>query len=342
MKTRAAVLYRLNEPLVIEEIEVPELRKGQVLVKVLYSGICGSQRNEIRGYKGTDKYLPHLMGHEASGIVQKIGSGVKKVKNGDYVVLSWIKGRGIDVPSSTYSKDQILLNAGAITTLGEYTVVSENRVFKISKNISPDVAALLGCAVPTGAGAVINTLKAQKGSSIAIFGVGGIGAAAIMAAKMTGCKFIIAIDITDQKLLFAKKIGATHTINASKGDTLSQIQNILPKGVDYALEAAGTKETMETAFAALQSHGILAIAGNVKDGIKIELTPFEFIKGKKVIGTWGGDTIPERDLLIYTKAFRSGILPLEKLITHCFSFYKINEAFSELATGKAGRILIKF
>ena len=159
MKTKAAVLYETNKPLVIEEVEIPKLKDGQVLVKVLFSGVCGSQLNEIKGLKGEDKYLPHLLGHEGSGIVEEVGSKVTKVKKGDYVVLCWIKGSGLDAPSCQYTKDNIKINSGAITTFNQYSIISENRLFKIPKEVPPYVAALLGCAIPTGAGIIKNEIR---------------------------------------------------------------------------------------------------------------------------------------------------------------------------------------
>ena len=154
MKTTAAILYQLNSPLQIEENEIPHLQEGQVLVKILFSGLCRSQLNEIKGFKGPDKFLPHLLGHEGSGIVQELGPKVRKVKKGDYVVLSWIKGKGREVPSTQYQKGNTTINSGAIATFIQYAVVSENRVTVIPKTIEPDVASVLGCAVQIGAGIV--------------------------------------------------------------------------------------------------------------------------------------------------------------------------------------------
>ncbi len=340
MKTRAAILEKLNAPLVLKEVEMPALKRGQVLAKILCTGICRAQYNEIIGLKGPDKFLPHMLGHEASATVVKVGTGVKKVKKGDYVILSWIKGSGLDAFKTEYKKDGQIINAGGVTTFSTYTIVSENRVTKISRKIPPDIAAVIGCAIATGGGIVGNTLNAQKGSSLAVFGVGGIGLSAILVAKQRGCGKIIAIDISETKLKFAKRLGATHCIKATTKDVLKEIKKIAPDGVDHAIDASGSKTAMETAFEAINYHGTLVIAGNLAKGEKIAIHPFELIKGKKIRGTWGGETVPDRDFPKYVSAYLSKKLPIEKLITHRFTLDDINRAFSLLKEGDAGRIIL--
>ncbi|MEW6419819.1 MAG: zinc-binding dehydrogenase [Nitrospirota bacterium] len=344
MKTLAAVLYEINKPLQIEELIVPELKPGQVLVNVVYSGICHSQLNEIRGLKGEDKFLPHTLGHEGSGIVEAIGEGVKKVKIGDYVVLTWIKGSGADVPSTFYKRsDGTIINSGAISTFLTKAVISENRLVKIPKEMSLREASLLGCAIPTGAGIVMNTAKVSSNNSVAIFGIGGIGLSALLAAKLAGAKVIIAIDVLDHKLEQAIKFGATHTINARKQDVLSEIMNISNNlGVDYAIESAGKKESMETAFQSVRDNGGLCIiAGNLPQGEQISINPFDLIKGKRIIGTWGGETNPDKDIPRYVDLYLSGKFKLEALITHLYKLEDVNEALSALDSGEVGRIIIE-
>src|SRR5262249_38373262 len=158
--------------------------------------------NEMIGLKGPDKFLPHLLGHEASGIIVDCGPGITKVKKGDYVCLSWIKGKGLDGINSQYHLNGRIINAGGVTTFSDYTVVSENRVTKIPKTMSPESAAILGCAIVTGCGIVENTLAAKPKSSIAVFGVGGVGLSVILGAKRRGCSTVIAVDIDPQKLNF--------------------------------------------------------------------------------------------------------------------------------------------
>ncbi len=343
MKTKAAILLKQNQALVLDDIEIPILKNGQVLVRILASGICRSQLNEYQGLKGPDPYLPHLLGHEGAGIVEVTTPGVKKVKPGDYVVVTWIKGKGMEVAGTQYRWGERLVNSGALASLSEYAVISENRVVKISKKIMPAVAALLGCAIPTGGGMVFNTLNVKKGTSLAVFGVGGIGGAAILAARMSRCKTIIGVDVFESKLKFARDLGATHRINAREQDTSVMLKKNFPSGLDYAIESSGNYQAMEQAFSVIQDQGTLVIAGNLPKGQKIAIDPFDLIKGKRILGTWGGETVPDRDIPKYVRAYLSKKLLLEKLITHRFPFEKINQALSVLISGQAaGRIVIEF
>ncbi|MFH1761836.1 MAG: zinc-binding dehydrogenase [bacterium] len=344
MKTRAATLCEIQKPLQIEELTIPALKPGQVLVKISYSGICHSQLNEILGLKGEDRFLPHTLGHEGSGIVESVGPDVKKVKSDDHVVLTWIKGTGADVPSTSYTKkDGSKVNSGAISTFMSKAVISENRLVKIPDQMPLKEAALLGCAVLTGAGIVKNTINLNSSDKVAVFGVGGIGLSAVLACGTIGAD-VIAIDIKDDKLELARKIGAAHLINANKEDPLNAINVITRgKGVDIAIESAGLKETMETAFKCTRRNGGLCIlAGNLPNGENISIDPFELIAGKKIIGSWGGESMPDRDIPAYVNQYLNGKLRLESLITHIYNLEEINTAFSDLRMGKVGRALVAF
>lgn len=341
MKTQAAILVEQNCPLEIVELKIPPLKKGQVLVKIAYSGLCHSQLNEWKGTKGPDPYLPHTLGHEGSGIVLDIGEGVTKVKPGDPVVLSWIKGFGLDVPSTTYLWGEKTVNSGAISTFMEKTVVSENRLIPISSDLPLREAALLGCAIPTGAGVVFNEMGIRQNQSIAIFGIGGIGSSAILAASHAKAHPIIAIDVHDEKLERAVQLGATHVIHAMKENPLTQIFEILDgKGVDFALECAGRKEVMEMAFASIKTSGLCVLAGNLPKGEMIQIDPFELIKGKKVIGTWGGNSRIDQDVPRFAEIFFKAKNVLQSLISHEMPLSKINELMQALSLGKIARGLI--
>ncbi len=341
-KTEAAVLYATGKPLRLASLEIPALKPGQVLVEVAFSGLCHSQLNEARGLKGEDKFLPHTLGHEGSGRVLAIGSGVTKVKAGDKVVLTWIKGSGADVPATVYQSAAGPVNSGAISTFMRRTVTCENRVVRIPDNMPLREAALLGCAIPTGAGIVLNTINLTEGSSLAVFGAGGIGLSAILGAVLKKAGLIIAVDILDHKLAQAKNIGATHTINARKQDALAAIMGLTGhQGADYAIESAGKKETMEQAFQAVRDGGGLCVlAGNLPQGEKIAIDPMDLIRGKRIAGTWGGETRPDRDIPEYVKYYLAGQLQLDKLLTHTYKLEEVNRALDELEEGKIGRALI--
>ena len=342
MKTVAAVLEELNKPLKIRELTIPDLKPGQVLVEVAYSGVCRSQLLEVRGKRGPDRFLPHTLGHEGSGTVLEVGAGVIKVKPGDRVVLSWIKGSGADVPSTVYQSAEGPINSGALSTFMRQTVTCENRVTPIPDTMPLREAALLGCAIPTGTGIILNTARVQPGSSVAVFGVGGIGLSAVLAADLVHATTVIAVDVFDHKLEQARQVGATHLINARQQDPLATILEITGgRGVNYAIEAAGQRETMETAFQAVHNNGGLCVlAGNLPHGGRISLDPFDLIRGKRIIGTWGGETQPDRDIPLYVDLYLSGKLKLDRLITHTYSLDDINQALDDLEHGKVGRALV--
>ena len=342
MQTEAAVLFELAQPLRLITLSVPDLKPGQVLVDIAYSGVCRSQLLEVCGKRGKDRFLPHTLGHEGSGTVLEVGVGVTKVKPGDRVVLSWIKGSGADVPSTIYQSSGGPVNSGAISTFMRQMVTCENRVTPIPDAMPLREAALLGCAIPTGAGIVLNTAKVRPGSSVAVFGVGGIGLSAVLAADLMNATTIIAVDVFDHKLEQARQIGATHVINTRRQDSLATILEITGgRGVDYAVESAGRRETMETAFQVVRDNGGLCVlAGNLPHGECISIDPFNLIKGKRIIGTWGGESQPDRDIPLYVNLYLAEKLKLDMLITHEYRLKDINQAFDDLEQGKVGRALI--
>ncbi|MDR3623855.1 MAG: zinc-binding dehydrogenase [Chlamydiales bacterium] len=344
MQSLAAVLVELHSPLEFIDLEFPALKRGQVLVKMAFSGICRTQINEIKGFKGKDNYLPHTLGHEGSAVVMEVGEGVSKVKPGDHVVTTWIKGSGLEERSVVYKHKNMQVNSGAISTFMDYSIISENRLVPIPKDFSLREAALFGCAIPTGAGIIFNDLRLQKGSTVAIFGVGGIGLSAVLAAYAKEAEIIIAVDMEDDKLLIAKKMGATHTINAGKENVLDEISKITKNvGLDYAVESAGYKNVMEVAFKAVKDKGgVCVLAGNVPFGTCIECDPFDFIKGKKMIGSWGGGVDPDRDIPLFLDLFMKRKMNLSEMITHDVPLEELNEAIQMVEDRKAARALIHF
>ncbi len=340
---KAAVLYTLGQPLVIEDgIDIPALKKGQVLVKMFYSGLCHSQLMEISGKRGADPYLPHMLGHEGTGEVVDVGEGVRKVKAGDRVILCWIKGDGLDGGGSTYNKGTRVINAGAITTFSEYTVVSENRCVVAPEGVPLDIGVLFGCAIPTGAGIMINTVQPKPGSSIAFVGLGGIGLSALLAVRLFNCATVIAVDVEDSKLELARQLGATHTINSRDCDPLAAIREITGGvGVDYSVEAAGLSQTIELAFNAVRKGGGRCVfASHPKAGEKIQLDPHDLISGKRIEGSWGGATHPDRDFPLYAKHYLAGNFPLQLFMGKRYSLDAINQALDDLENRRVIRAII--
>ena len=341
MKTEAALLVQTGAPLVLAEIEIPALKPGQALVEIAYSGACGTQVMEWRGDKGEDKWLPHCLGHEGTGIVRETGSAVSKVKPGDKVVLSWIKGSGIEAGGATYGWGDRKVNAGSVTTFQRHAVASENRLTPLPPDLPMDVAVLLGCAAPTGMGAVYNVLKAQPGDAVAVFGTGGIGLNALMAASLVGAMPVIGIDPNPTRRALARLYGATHVIDPTESNVLDEIRKIVPQGVDLAVESSGLPAVMEQAVNATRAQGGRAVViGNARHGTMMSLNPAVFNQGKSLLGTWGGDSIPDRDYGRFARLLGAGRFPVRNLLSKPYSLWDAEQALQDLASGKVGRPLI--
>jgi len=341
MKTTAALLVQTGQPLVVAEIGIPPLKAGQALVEIAYSGACGTQVMEWRGDKGEDKWVPHCLGHEGVGLVLEIGSAVTKVKAGDKVVLSWIKGSGIEAGGAIYDWDGRKVNAGGVTTFQKHAVVSENRLTLLPDGLSMEVGVLLGCAAPTGMGAVLNVLQAKAGDAVAVFGTGGIGLNAVMAAALAGASYVIGVDPSPTRRAFAKIYGATHVIDPAEGDPVAAIRGILPQGVDVAVEASGVPAVMEQAVnATRQQGGRAVVVGNAKAGAALTINPGVFNQGKSLMGTWGGDSVPDRDTIRFGRLLGSDRFPVRELLSKPYALAQADQALTDLAAGVVGRPLI--
>jgi len=340
---KAAVLTELRKALTITEIELPQqLDVGQVLVKVHYSGICGSQLGEIAGIKGEDKYLPHLLGHEGSGTVIAVGPGVRHVKPDDKVVLHWRKGAGIESVPPKYKWNGGLVNAGWITTFNEYAVVSENRITTIPDDSNLKVAALFGCAVTTGFGVVENNARVRLGESVLVFGAGGIGLNIVQASALVSAYPIIAVDLYDNRLALAEKMGATHVINSAGVDARQVIADILVGGqLDIFIDNTGQPSIIEMGYEITHPQGRVILVGVPKAGSSTKLYTLPLHFGKEITGSFGGESKPDNDILRYSSLLRAGKLDLESLITNQYSIESINMAIAKVRDGSiAGRCLI--
>jgi S-(hydroxymethyl)glutathione dehydrogenase / alcohol dehydrogenase len=340
---RAAILNELRAPLIIDEVELPrELGVGQVLVRVHYSGICGSQLGEIAGVKGEDRFLPHLLGHEGSATVVATGAGVRHVKKDDTVVMHWRKGLGIEAEPAHYSWRGKRLNAGWITTFNEYSVVSENRLTAIPADTDLQIAALFGCAVTTGFGVVVNDARVRIGDSVTIFGAGGVGLMMVQAAAMAGAYPIIAVDLHDGRLELARKAGATHRINASTEDAERAIAAIVgTRGLDCFIDNTGLPPVIQLGYRVTKADGRVTLVGVPRKGDDVTLYSLPLHFGKVLAGSHGGDAVPHTDIPRYLELYRAGRLQLSDTITNVFRLDDINDALDAMRTGRAsGRCLI--
>jgi Zn-dependent alcohol dehydrogenase len=337
---KAVVLETINAPLVIGVVEPGALLRGQVLVKILISGICGAQLQEIAGNKGNAKFVPHLLGHEGCGIVEKIGEGVATVKPGDKVVMHWRKGDGIeaDFPSYTYKGKK--MSSGKVTTLSEYSIVSENRVTAVPHDTPNDFCALLGCGLSTALGTIEKEATLKKGESIMIVGVGGLGACHIQAAKLFGAGAIVAVDIHDKKAL-AESLGATLFINSVKEDMRDTLEKAGIKDVNIIVETSGIGASIRDTLPLLSGGGRYILVGQPKPGESVEILNAGHLfggEGKMIKATQGGQFSPSKDIPKYIKKYAS--LDTSKLITYRTTLDKINDAITMMREGKAIRIMV--
>ena len=343
--TKAAILVEQHQPLVVAEVELPEtLGVGQVLVKVHYSGICGSQLGEIDGVKGEDKFLPHLLGHEGSGTVLAVGPGVRYVAPGETVVLHWRRGQGIESDVPSYKWEDREVNAGSVTTFNEYAVISENRCTTIPFDSDRAVAALFGCAVTTGFGVVENNAQLRLGESVVVLGAGGVGLNVVQAATLSSAYPIIAVDLHQNRLDLASQLGATHLVDASKGDVQDELDLITgPNGVDVVVDNTGLPEMIQLGYQITKPAGRLILVGVPRAGHDVKLHSLPLHYGKKLIGSHGGDGIPHVDIPRYYGLYQSGRVRLQELITDFVGLDDINNAIEKMRTGEiSGRCMVSF
>lgn len=338
----AAILVEQKKPLIVDRVELPTaLDVGQVLIKIAFSGICGSQLGEIDGAKGDDRYLPHLLGHEASGVVKMIGPGVCHVAPGDPVVLHWRPSQGIESRPPKYSWQGSMLNAGLVATFNEFAIVSENRVTKMPAGMDMRIAPLFGCAITTGLGVVENNAKILPGESVVVFGAGGVGLNIIQGATLTSAYPIIAVDIHDNRLALAKKMGATHVINARGLDVAKAIMDVA-RDVDVFIDNTGDPSVIEMGYAITRANGRVVLVGVPRKGKNASIYTLPLHFGKVITGSHGGEAIPHRDIPRYQKLVVAGKLDPASLITEIFPLRDINQAIARMRDGSlTGRCLIQ-
>lgn len=336
---KAAVLEKINAPLVIRDVGLTDLKVGQVKVKVLVSGLCGAQLQEISGLKGNEKFLPHLLGHEGCGIVEEVGVGVTRVKVGDKVVMHWRVGAGIESPFPSYILDGNIISSGKVTTLSEYSIVSENRLTVVPADADEYLCALLGCGLTTALGTINNEIDLKFGESIMIVGCGGVGLNLIQGAKMASAFPIIGMDISTDKESMVIDLGATVFVTP---DTAADI--LKGQKMDVIIDTTGNSDAISGTLPYLSDRGRYVLVGQPKPGQSLSIPNANSLfggNGKTIKATQGGKTSPNDDIARYVKLHKAGLLNIRSVITHEYSLDEINTAVDLLRSGKAGRIMIR-
>ena len=359
---KAAVFHGPKQPLSIEDIEVDKPQDREVKIRTVASGVCHSDLHFVDGLY--PYAAPAVLGHEAAGIVEEVGRQVTYVKPGDHVIacLSVYCG-GCEQCMSGHpnrctnkaatqrdpkdkprlsQKGKLINQFLDVSSYCERMLLHENAIVKISNDIPLDRAALVGCGVTTGVGAVLNTAKVEPGSTVAVFGCGGVGLAAIQGARIAGARKIIAVDMFEGKLAMAKRLGATDTVDASSSDPIDEIKKLTGGGVDYAFEAIGLKKAAEQAFNALRPGGTATVIGMIPVGQKVELDGYMFLTERKLQGSNMGSNRFRIDMPRYLDFYLQGRLKLDEMISRRGKLEDVNEAFRAMKAGEVARTVLMF
>ena len=334
---RAAVLENFKKKLKIIKIKIKNPQENQILVKLKYSGVCKSHIMEIDGKRSNKKWLPHMLGHEGSGKVIKIGKNVNNFKIGDKVFLSWIKNNKKDCLNINYLKNKKIINSGKVTTFSTHSIVSSNRVYHLPKNIDYKVGALLGCAFPTGFGIVLNSLPKKKKIKILIIGLGGIGLSSLIAATSLGYEKIDVLEINQNKIIQVKKYLKNKNIIFHKN-----IEFIKKENYDKVIETSGNIDILSKSLNFVHNKGKVIFASHPDSKLKIKISPYDLIKGKKIEGSWGGNIKFNRDINKICKILIKSKVIKKLFSNKVYSLSQINLAINDLRKGKSIRPLIKF
>jgi len=338
---KAAILEKQKSKLKICNIKIKnKLSAGQILVKLKYTGICGKQIDEINGTVGRDPFLPHLLGHEGSGIVEKIGPRVKKVKEKDKVILHWIKSNGIQSKTPKYILNKKTINAGWVTTFNEYAIVSENRITKIPKGYSLKKASLFGCCATTSLGLVYNKLNLVKNDTLLIVGIGGLGQIILQAARNFKLKKIIAADINKKALKKARKFGANVTVDLNNKNDFRKIKKL---NINKSVVTTGNVKAIEKTIKITSLPGVCFIMGAAPREKLVKINAWNLMHNLTVKGCLGGNSFPQRDIPRFISLDRKKRINLSQIIYKTFQFHELNKAIQMFKSSKTtGRILIKF
>ncbi len=366
MKTKAAVVREIRQ-LAIEQVNLDPPKPYEVLVRMKAAGICHS---DLHTYRGELRAQPPLvLGHEGAGIVEEVGAEVSHVKPGDRVMVNWIpscnhcpacfRGQNNLCDRLSGTTLQALLPDGttrlstedgltlkhylSTSTMAEHAVLDQASVIKLPDDVGYEVASIIGCAVLTGTGAVLNTAQVNPGSSVAVIGCGGVGLSAIMGAKLAGCYPIIAVDVMDSKFAFAKELGATHTINSGDVDAVEALRELTNGGPDYVFDSVGAAPTINQALLGVRPGGTAVVMGMHSMKENVPITSANLIAmNKKLLGSFAGSARPHLDLPHFLELYRSGRLPVDKLVSKHYQLEELAQAFEDMEAGKVARGVILF
>lgn len=375
MKTQAAVLYEMEKPtpyaksrpLILEELELTAPGPGEVLVEIAAGGLCHSDLSVIDGSR--PRVMPMVLGHEASGIVREVGAGVHDLKPDDHVVFSFVPVCGHCLPCATgrpalcekgavantngtllsgtrkfkNARGQELNHHLGVSAFSRFTVAAQESLVKIDPELPLEKAALFGCAVMTGVGAVVNTAHVQPGQSVVVFGLGGVGLSAILGAGVSGAWPIVAVDVLESKLDLASKLGASHTVNANSETALEEIKDLTGGGADCVFEAVGNEQVLAQAYAATRRGGKTVTIGLPHPSKQFVVPAVSLVAEERtVMGSYMGSAVPRRDIPRFITLYKAGKLPVDLLHTHTIKLDEINAAFDTLARGEAVRQVVRF
>jgi alcohol dehydrogenase len=372
MKTRAALLtetgrprpYSQTRPLCIEEVDLDPPGPGEVLVRMRAAGLCHSDLSVINGDR--PRPMPMIIGHEGAGEVAEVGAGVRELRPGDHVVAAFVPCCGGCEPCTTgrpalcepgfkanstgtlLGGAQRMRRAGAIvnhhlgvSAFAEYAIMARQSLIKVDASLPFDEAAVFGCAVMTGVGAVTNTVQPHRGSSIAVIGLGGVGLAALLGTRLSEASIVIACDLSEDKLSLARGMGATHTVNAGDPQALEQIRDLTRGGVHYAFEMAGSVKAMELAYAATRRGGTTVTAGLPNPQHLFSIPQVSIVAEERTIkGSYVGSCDPARDIPRYIELYRAGRLPIDRLLSERIALDQLHEGFDRLADGRTIRQIL--
>ena len=358
---KAALFHGVHQPLVIEDVEIGEPMAREIIVRTVASGVCHSDLHFIEGLWPFPP--PAVLGHEAAGIVEDVGDQVTYVKPGDHVIacLSVFCGhceqcltghpnrcsnpetrRGRNDPPRLSQNGNPVNQFINISSFAEKMLLHENAVVKIREDMPLESAALIGCGVMTGVGAALNTAKVEPGSTVAVFGAGGVGLAALQGARIAGARQIIAVDVVESKLATARELGATHSVDASSGDPVAKIREMTNGGVDYSFEAIGLKTAAAQAFECLNVGGTATVIGMIPIGEKVEIDAKLLLSERKLQGSIMGSNRFRVDMPRYIDFYLQGRLKLDEMITRKGRLEDVNEAFRAMKAGEVARTVLTF